>query len=209
MDDRQFDQLVRALSEITGRRQALTSLAGGVVSALAALGLLEAEAKQGKRRKRRDRSASQQDRLGQSASDGQITPAAEPGECPAKVCHCPPGNIRNCQSTGDGLGHRDHLLDCCCGDLDCDCGLADRCCKPETTTCANDRQCCEDLNCTGSNRQCGIVTGDVAGICCLSGQVCFQDACCTPTSREAACDGRCGSVDDGCGGVIDCGPCAP
>ena len=42
-----------------------------------------------------------------------------------------------------------------------------------------------------------------------TGQECFKDSCCTPTSMATACQGKtCGSVSDGCGGTYACGTCA-
>ncbi len=41
---------------------------------------------------------------------------------------------------------------------------------------------------------------------CEDGQVCHNGTCCTPVNCEAK-HRECGALDDGCGGVLDCGKC--
>ncbi len=44
---------------------------------------------------------------------------------------------------------------------------------------------------------------------CDDGQVCFEEACCSPTLPETCAADACGMVDDGCGQTVDCGVCPP
>jgi hypothetical protein len=42
---------------------------------------------------------------------------------------------------------------------------------------------------------------------CTDDEVCFEDACCTPKTPDTCGTDECGMVDDGCGGMVDCGAC--
>jgi 6-phosphogluconolactonase (cycloisomerase 2 family) len=44
---------------------------------------------------------------------------------------------------------------------------------------------------------------------CVDGEVCFEEACCSPTLPETCAADACGVVDDGCGQTVDCGVCPP
>jgi hypothetical protein len=80
--------------------------------------------------------------------------------------------------------------------------------------------CCDGVECCGEQVCCGgVCCGEGYGCCgdtctlfnnaencgacdntCADTQVCYQQECCTLNT----CDGRCGTIDDGCGGTIEC-----
>lgn len=177
MDGKRFDDLSRVLAMVLSRQGfvRLTSAAGSAV--LAGLGIVASrdtqEARARKKRKKRRRGRERNRR------------------CPGKhddVCHCPPGlDGGNCHRTGNGSGHENHELDCCCTigghhNPRCSCD-GDACCKPAGTGCANASQCCGDLAC--SNGVCGMTPS------------------CVPLTCADIPD-QCGTFDDGCQGEIDC-----
>ncbi len=85
--------------------------------------------------------------------------------------------------------------DCCGGVECCDPGA---CCESAGTCCPSGQICCGD-QCTDLNDtdNCGTCDNTSA-----PGQVCLgRDGCCTP----GTCEGRCGTISDGCGGTLDCG----
>ena len=91
----------------------------------------------------------------------------------------------------------------CCGELDC----ARQTCK--TRACAghqcqytNSQNGQPGTNCSAPGKCCN-------GDCCTGeGQICYQDACCTPQSKETTCNGKCGYVTNNCGQQVNCGDCA-
>jgi hypothetical protein len=181
VDGDRFDELSRLLAGAVSRQSVFRLLIGAGVSGLAALAgdrdgerpVLETEAKKKKRKKRKRRK-------GRSN-----------GRCPDqhdRVCHCPPGNTDNCHTTGDGGGHENDELDCCCTrngrrNPRCSCD-GNECCKPAGTTCANSSQCCDGIICIN------IVGG--IGVCADRG------GCQALTCADFP--DRCGPQDDGCGG---------
>jgi hypothetical protein len=205
MDDKRFDDLAKIVGTSVTRQSVFQALAGFGAAGLSALtGLDFAEAKHRKGHKHHHKHKHKhKHKHNKSGGTEKLCPGHQD-----KVCHCPPGNTDNCETTGDGAGHAHHRpLDCCCtinGNPNplCECPTHEpdgsTCCKPDKTACANDSQCC-DGECTTVNHDCSIVSGDVAGICCPAGQVCFKNACCVP---ETCADfpGKCGPQDDGCGG---------
>ena len=68
-----------------------------------------------------------------------------------------------------------------------------------------DGDCGDTLNC-GTCDASACLTCGASNTCvsaCTSEQVCSQGTCCTP----ATCGASCGTIADGCGGTLDCGPC--
>ena len=76
-------------------------------------------------------------------------------------------------------------------------------CDPNTTFCDGTGHC----ECKADWTACDGFKNDVDGCeCDTSGSnVCWSGSCCTPATTCAA--DWCGSHDDGCGGVVDCGGC--
>ena len=70
------------------------------------------------------------------------------------------------------------------------------CMGPSINTCG-DGICSGDENCETCSEDCG----------CKDGQVCFNEACCTPKTCEDL-NAECGTYDNGCGGEINCGTCS-
>jgi hypothetical protein len=72
-------------------------------------------------------------------------------------------------------------------------------------------------NCTVKacdNVACGTTVSNNCGgtqFCgCATGAFCISGTCCKPATAAVACQGRtCGTVSDGCGGTITCGPTCP
>lgn len=94
--------------------------------------------------------------------------------------------------------------------------------KTNTEICLNPYQCPSAKDVCGVYTQCGFAIECGAG--CGDGQVCARDRSkCIPEEKRAACVPatacptgiECGTFDDGCGGVMTCGPpeyagnCAP
>lgn len=69
-------------------------------------------------------------------------------------------------------------------------------CAPGTEACPRGQRFCANLG------RCAECCGE--GDCGPDG-VCLEESCCLP--RTFCQDGECGTVDDGCGGTIDCGSC--
>jgi len=86
---------------------------------------------------------------------------------------------------------------------DCDgllCGADDGCGGLCDGPCSAPMTSCQEGACVCTWKECG-------GTCCLEGDTCQGDACCTP----AACEDQgavCGYVPDGCGNMLPCGDCA-
>jgi len=81
-------------------------------------------------------------------------------------------------------------------------------CKTSGTTCSTSQSCCSRscVNSAPPGKRFKGICGCTATSCGI-GQVCSGGQCCTPTT----CAGRnatCGSIDDGCGGTLDCGSCS-
>jgi len=72
---------------------------------------------------------------------------------------------------------------------------------PEDYVAAADDPTCQGLGCLPVNAPCDETVGCCDGLTCESG-VCT----CVPTSCAAA-EATCGTIADGCGGTLDCGPC--
>jgi hypothetical protein len=78
-------------------------------------------------------------------------------------------------------------------------------CKPLEKQCKKDVQCCSG-HCAPSPSG-SISTAHSDSICCAAGKVQYPvGICCTPTTCAAA-GATCGTIPDGCGGTLSCGPC--
>lgn len=182
MDSDRFDNFARAVDAVVSRQRIVRFLAGFSAAGLAALSRLgettrwgreDVLAKKKRRKKKRQRKKKKPNR-----------------RCPGKhdrVCHCPPGNTDNCHTTGNGGGHFNHKLDCCCTlrgrpNPRCSCD-GNECCKPAGTDCDNSSQCCDGLACNNG--------------------VCGTTPFCVPLTCADFSE-QCGTFDDGCQGEIDC-----
>jgi hypothetical protein len=121
-----------------------------------------------------------------------------------------------------------------CGMLPDGCGVTRNCGTCATGTCGGSGvpyQCgasgttCTPVTCTDLGATCGSVGNGCAGAAgqvlncgtcaapdtCGGGgtpNVCGGGVTCTALSQSAACNGKCGSVGDGCGGSYNCGSCS-
>ena len=79
------------------------------------------------------------------------------------------------------------------------CGEDDGCGLPCDGICPGSYEICADSLCV-----CEAIACD--GACCAPGLQCVDGACC----QQFTCDqlgAECGTIDDGCGGILDCGDC--
>lgn len=64
--------------------------------------------------------------------------------------------------------------------------------------------CGTNQYCSSGVCKCSYLTCDT--VCCASGQVCYENACCTKDTCEGL-SKQCGSWPNGCGGTVSCGSC--
>mgnify|MGYP000203293755 CR=1 FL=1 len=148
-----------------------------------------------------------------------VQPNGQPGtDCATQCCNgnCCAGS-EVCFSNACCLPQpKDKTCEGKCGTVTNNCGQQVNCgdCPVktcETATCSGQSTCNytpvndgqQGPNCTGQGQFC------CARKCCSSGQVCFNDGCCVPQSKEQTCKDKCGEVINNCGQKVDCGPCAP
>ncbi len=148
-----------------------------------------------------------------TSSSSSTSSCSSGGGCVPKTCA---EQGFNCGVVGDGCAG---LLDCgvctsTCALVTCGGGGQPNVCgaPPGTPmTCAQAGYtcgpapdgCCGTIDCgtCPAGQQCGGFCGDAPGVCMPAG----GGACCTQTCAE---QGReCGMAGDGCGNVLDCGPC--
>lgn len=112
--------------------------------------------------------------------------------CQAKTCEeldlCGP------YPKDDGCGH----------DRYCDCGPATECVAYHCVACEPDPNFC-DNHCGATVDNCNNPLKTPCPDKCAEqtpGSICYQETCCTP---QTECFNQCGTIDDGCGGTLDCG----
>jgi hypothetical protein len=86
-----------------------------------------------------------------------------------------------------------------------------RCCRGNGGICDLASDCCSSEGVTPGcrNRECCFLPGSVCQAskeCCNNG-VCRDGTCCAPQPKSTTCDGKCGTVLNNCGSLIDCGCC--
>ena len=217
MDPCRFDTLVRTLTTGPSRRRLL-----GVLSALPLVGTALVGSDEdsgattgkgrGKRRGKRQATSPEAQSCARRCRTKTTKHARRrcrkgcqtPTECTTNA-DCPSGEL--CES-----GRCIPIPDQCTSDADCD--ACERCdggvcvaqCQPDEVCRANQ---CEAVQCT-SDRECGDCSRCQDGRCqwqCSPTERCLSGAggrCCQPRSCPAGLD--CGTVDDGCGGQVRCGP---
>ena len=87
-------------------------------------------------------------------------------------------------------------------------------CDGDCPTCEDADPCTEDVI-TGSADTCDLVCSTTPITACVDGDMCCPESCstdmdndcaCVPTTCESA-GNNCGTLDDGCGQILDCGTC--
>lgn len=144
-------------------------------------------------------------------------PPPDPEECPAKIVSCAAVGA-TCGKIGNGCGG---LIDCDVETGGCEaselCGIEmpNRCSTPPTCTPTSPQVACANT-CGQVANGCGeLINCETEGFGCPNGQTCggagVAGQCgtegtqtCTPFVAATVCAGKCGSVSDGCGDVIDC-----
>lgn len=225
MDPRRFDTLVRSLTTGGSRRRLL-----GVLSVLPLVGTAltdrDEDAAAAKGKGRHTRHGKRQD------TERELQRTAPETQSCAKRCRKKPSKQarRRCRkrcapSTPECTTSQDcpagelcesgiclPITDQCTVDSDCDAceqcadGVCEAQCQPDEV--CRDTQC-ESVQCT-VNADCGDCSRCVEGRCrwqCAVTEVCLSGAggrCCPPRSCPSGLD--CGTVDDGCGRQVRCGP---
>ena len=132
-------------------------------------------------------------------------------ECGLDLCGVDCGSCGANQVCADNVCECEFVLceDSCCAEGEvCHAGS---CCLPLCEKPDGSDKLCGDDGCGGSCGACGGLEGcvdgncactfvDCQGNCCQEGEVCHEDACCSPDCSGVECGG------DGCGG--SCGQCA-
>ena len=218
MDEKRFDEIARVVGALRSRRDAVRVAIGSVLGISTVSVVFHSDTEDAAAQQQNERNGKSARGTASAKSKGRkngkrkgkhrnihVSSIPPDGCGEGKICHCPPGNNLNCQTTGDGTGHSNagHEADCCCNDPGCDCtGAGSSCCKPTGTSCFNALQCCgADVDCVDKI--------DGIGFCCAAGQVWNFDtgACCTPDSKATTCKGKCGVIKNNCGKQVDCGDC--
>ena len=87
----------------------------------------------------------------------------------------------------------------CCGGGACQGGVC-TCIAPTPVLCDDVcRECCDGADC-GSSICCQHV-------CCEAGALCLDGECCLPLTEAEACIDMCGTVNAGCGVIVECPAC--
>lgn len=111
--------------------------------------------------------------------------ACKPGSCSDVGASCGP--------VSDGCGHI----------ITCGTCSKDQVCDANSHTCISKLDACATSACGFVVNACNNAVSCGAG--CAAGSICHGNQCVAcPT---VSCDGRCGNVPDGCGGVVECGNC--
>jgi hypothetical protein len=230
VDQERFDQLTVAVARGGDRRTVLAVLSGALISA----GLLAAPAVDGKGKRKHKakgkgkaaaakRRQQRDQRKKRDTATAQACPLCKrlnaQGRCVADTSV----NGRCCPRAG---GQRGQCLNGSCWPGQCSGFICtgqtcpDGCCDAQGSCHVNDPNACGTGG--GSCTVC-VVTSELCqgGACvCPSGVICSASGCCPNASDECDADdqcctpktcadlpGQCGTLDDGCDGVIDCGGC--
>jgi len=191
VDEKRFDQITRALTGSSDRREAIKTILGtGVAGALGAFGLAEAAAKtsqkKGKANKGKANKSKQSAHNKQKIHAQDQCSATDPNTC-RQIGHpcegqqatcCCATDLSSCiKGSGNGASHR------CCASGDQSCG-PDPCC-------ASDEECCGDpSNPTGCAKKghCPTCTSECSG----DTPTCCGTTCVDLETDEANC-GECGN----------------
>lgn len=208
MDPHRFDRFTRALGSDHSRRHMLKSLAGGAVgAALAAVGIGEAAAAGRKRSVGNSCNYNSDCASGLCAQESRtrkICHCISAGDCPAATDVC---RSAACLPTGY-CGTTVNVGASCNDGLACttdDACQADGSCTGTPVVCTAPNECYTAGACSESTAGCAAATYNGDGAICSTG-VCYNEACCTPDTVAATCEGKePGSQTNNCGQTVYCG----
>ncbi len=87
-------------------------------------------------------------------------------------------------------------------------------CDGDCPTCDDGDPCTEDVA-TGAAETCDVACSTTTVTACVDGDMCCPTGCATDTDNDCQCvpttceiaGNNCGTLDDGCGQILDCGAC--
>lgn len=207
MDSDRFDQIARFAASSRSRRGMLKSLAGGTLGAVAAAAGLSRAAAAG-----RKRSVGNSCRVNSDCASILCVQESRT----RKICHCrsfedcpanPPCSSAICGDNGHCATQVNVGAQCDDGDI---CTTDDVCqengaCAGTAVVCTAPNECYTAGACSATTAGCPAATYNGDGATCSTG-VCYNEACCTPDTVAATCQGKVpGSQTNNCGQTVYCG----